>query len=145
MTTRPHRGWPPEGYLVNDTPRFADYRERLADAFAELGLQVGGWRLFQASSYGGPRLRPARCEGGASRAVSRRFRHDRISDPTNERREYGGAAVRRQWRDYDLWLVTNELDGRRLVKAIEQVCTGGVEHLRPELLAIAGRQPNGPG
>lgn len=66
------------------------------------------------------------------------FRHDRISDPTNECQEYSGAAKRRQWQDYDYWLVTNELDGQRLVKAIEQTCMGGVVHMNPDLVRLAG-------
>ena len=40
------------------SPTFAGYRERLADGFRELGLHIVDWKLFQASSYGVPQLRP---------------------------------------------------------------------------------------
>ncbi len=40
------------------SPIFAGYRERLGDGFREVGLHVVEWKLFHASSYGVPQLRP---------------------------------------------------------------------------------------
>jgi DNA (cytosine-5)-methyltransferase 1 len=39
-------------------PRFAGYRGRIEDAFAELGYEHMGWRLLNASDFGVPQLRP---------------------------------------------------------------------------------------
>ena len=38
--------------------RFDDYRDRIEDAFEDLGYEHMGWRLLNASDYGVPQLRP---------------------------------------------------------------------------------------
>ena len=38
--------------------RFEEYRRELTQSFTQLGYDVAGWRLIQASDYGVPQLRP---------------------------------------------------------------------------------------
>ncbi len=66
------------------------------------------------------------------------FRHDRISDVTNECQSYLGAAVQRQWMDLRYYLVTNELSGQRLNKVLEQPCVKALVHLNPDIVRLAG-------
>lgn len=61
------------------------------------------------------------------------IRHDRVSDPTNECQEYRAAASRRQWRDLGYYVLTNELDGQRLDKLLNQPCIDGVVHVHLDL------------
>lgn len=56
------------------------------------------------------------------------IRHDRISDPTNECQEYRAAAVRRQIDPFEYFVVTNEFDGARLEKVLDQPCLEGLIH-----------------
>ena len=57
------------------------------------------------------------------------FKHDRISDPTNECQEYKAAAVRRQIMDLGYYVVTNEMSVNRLDKIIDQPCVDGLIHV----------------
>src|SRR5206468_2287601 len=54
------------------------------------------------------------------------YRHDRISEVTNECQEYKAAAVRRQVMDLGHYLVTNEFDGQRLDKVLNQPCVNAL-------------------
>ncbi len=62
------------------------------------------------------------------------IRHDRISDPTNECQEYKAAAVRRQMVGFRYFVVTNELDGQRLDKILNQPCVDGLVHIHLPLV-----------
>lgn len=53
-------------------------------------------------------------------------RHDRMSDITNECQEYKAAAVRRQNMNLKHYVVTNELDGQRTDKVLNQPCIDGL-------------------
>jgi hypothetical protein len=53
-------------------------------------------------------------------------RHDRMSDVTNECQEYKAAAVRRQYMDLQHFVITNEMDGQRSDKIINQPCIDGL-------------------
>jgi hypothetical protein len=57
------------------------------------------------------------------------YRHDRISDVTNECQEYKGAAVRRQNMRLRYYLFTNEFDGQRLDKVLNQPCVDALVHI----------------
>ena len=53
-------------------------------------------------------------------------RHDRMSDVTNECQEYKGAAVRRQNMNLQHFVITNEMDGQRSDKILNQPCIDGL-------------------
>jgi hypothetical protein len=57
------------------------------------------------------------------------YRHDRISDVTNECQEYKGAAVRRQNMHLGYYLFTTEFDGQRLDKVLNQPCVDALVHV----------------
>lgn len=57
------------------------------------------------------------------------IRHDRISDPTNECTQYKAAAINRQIMDLTYLVATNETDGQRLDKVINQPCVDGLVHV----------------
>lgn len=57
------------------------------------------------------------------------IRHDRISDPTNECTQYKAAAINIQLMDLFYCLVTNELDGKRLDKVLNQPCVDALVHV----------------
>ena len=40
------------------SPRFAPYRQRIGEALSDMGFQVMGWKLHNASDFGVPQLRP---------------------------------------------------------------------------------------
>ena len=40
------------------SPRFHDYRQRISDELTEMGYEVMGWKLHNASDFGVPQLRP---------------------------------------------------------------------------------------
>ena len=70
------------------------------------------------------------------------YRHDRISDVTNECQEYKAAAARRQFSDFGYYLVTNEFDARRLEKVINQPCVDALVHVHlPLALEVTGGTP----
>lgn len=71
------------------------------------------------------------------------FRHDRVSDPTNECVAYTTAigqqrmlGARSPTDPFDYWVVTNELNGMRLNKLLSQNCPTGVVHLQPEFVRL---------
>lgn len=53
-------------------------------------------------------------------------RHDRMSDVTNECQQYKQAAVQQQNMDLQHFVVTNELDGQRTDKILDQRCIDGL-------------------
>lgn len=53
-------------------------------------------------------------------------RHDRMSDVTNECQEYKAAAVRRQNMTLQHFVITNEVDGQRTDKLLNQPCIDGL-------------------
>lgn len=53
-------------------------------------------------------------------------RHDRMSDITNECQEYKAAAIRRQNMTLQHFVITNEMDGQRSDKVINQPCIDGL-------------------
>jgi hypothetical protein len=53
-------------------------------------------------------------------------RHDRMSDITNECQEYKAAAVRRQNMHLQHFVITNEMDGQRSDKILNQPCVDGL-------------------
>jgi len=57
------------------------------------------------------------------------YRHDRISDVTNECQEYKAAAMKRQNMGLKYYLVTNEFDGQRLDKVLNQPCVDALVHI----------------
>jgi hypothetical protein len=61
------------------------------------------------------------------------IRHDRISDPTNECTSYKAAAVQQQIMDLRYIVVTNEMDGQRLDKILNQPCVDTLVHVHLEL------------
>lgn len=67
------------------------------------------------------------------------FKHDRISDPTNECQEYKAAAVRRQIMDMEYFVVTNEMSVSRLDKIINQPCVNQLVHVH--LPGVAKLEP----
>ena len=46
------------------SPRFHDYRQRISDELTEMGYEVMGWELHNASDFGVPQLRPRRARSG---------------------------------------------------------------------------------
>jgi hypothetical protein len=67
------------------------------------------------------------------------YRHDRISDVTNECQEYKAAAVRRQQMGLGYFLVTSEFDPQRLDKVLNQPCVDGLVHVHLDLATeVAG-------
>jgi hypothetical protein len=67
------------------------------------------------------------------------FRHDRISDPTNECQEYKGAAINRQIMDLGMYVVTNEMSVSRLDKVLNQPCVDALVHVH--LPAVEQAEP----
>jgi hypothetical protein len=53
-------------------------------------------------------------------------RHDRMSDVTNECQEYKAAAVKRQNMKLLHFVITNEIDGQRTDKILNQPCVDGL-------------------
>jgi hypothetical protein len=53
-------------------------------------------------------------------------RHDRMSDVTNECQQYKQAAVQQQNMDLRHFVITNELDGQRTDKILNQPCIDGL-------------------
>jgi hypothetical protein len=93
-----------------------------------------------------------RTENGRPRAIVSckwSIRHDRISDPTNECTQYKSAAVQQQLMNLYYCVVTNEMDGQRLDKVLNQPCVDALVHVNLDLameltnggtpLMIAGR------
>jgi hypothetical protein len=66
------------------------------------------------------------------------YKHDRISDPTNECVQYKAAAVQQQIMDLKYYVLTNELSVSRLDKVIEQPCVDGLVHVHLPSVAEAG-------
>ena len=57
------------------------------------------------------------------------IRHDRISDPTNECTQYKSASIQRQEMNLLYFVVTNEVDGQRLDKILNQPCVDALVHV----------------
>jgi hypothetical protein len=57
------------------------------------------------------------------------IRHDRISEPTNECTAYKGAAIQQQIMNLRYYVITNEMDGQRLDKVLDQPCVDGLVHV----------------
>lgn len=62
------------------------------------------------------------------------IRHDRISDPTNECTAYKSAAIQRQMMNLRYFVITNELDGQRLDKILNQPCVDALVHVHLDLV-----------
>jgi hypothetical protein len=62
------------------------------------------------------------------------IRHDRISEPTNECTVYKGAAIQHQIMNLKYYVITNEMDGQRLDKELDQKCVDGLIHIHLELV-----------
>lgn len=61
------------------------------------------------------------------------FRHDRVSDPTNECIAYRSAATQQSRHDlFRYYVFTSETYGRRLDKLLNQPCISGLIHTRLE-------------
>lgn len=67
------------------------------------------------------------------------IRHDRISDPTNECTQYKRAAVEQQIMDLRHFVITNELDGQRADKVLNQPCIDGLVMVHLPLVQSIGR------
>jgi hypothetical protein len=57
------------------------------------------------------------------------IRHDRISDPTNECTQYKRASIQFQEMDLLYFVMTNEIDGQRLDKVLNQPCVDALVHV----------------
>jgi hypothetical protein len=57
------------------------------------------------------------------------IRHDRVSDPTNECTAYKAAAVQQNVMDLRYFVVTNEMNVKRLDKILNQPCVDGLVHV----------------
>jgi hypothetical protein len=57
------------------------------------------------------------------------IRHDRISDPTNECTQYKSASIQLQQMNLLYFVVTNEVDGQRLDKVLDQPCVDALVHV----------------
>lgn len=57
------------------------------------------------------------------------YKHDRISDPTNECQQYKSAAVQQQLMDLKMYVVTSEMSVTRLDKVLNQPCIDGLVHV----------------
>lgn len=66
------------------------------------------------------------------------IRHDRVSESTNECSAYRGAALTRGIPDLRYYVVTNELDGQRLGKILNQGCVTALVHVHLELVNEVG-------
>jgi hypothetical protein len=62
------------------------------------------------------------------------IRHDRISDPTNECTAYKAAAIQHQIMHLRYYVVTNEMDPRRLDKVLTQPCVDCLVHVHLDLV-----------
>lgn len=65
------------------------------------------------------------------------YKHDRISDPTNECHQYKAAAVQASIMDLKFFVLTNELSVARLDKVIEQPCVDGLIHVHLPTVALS--------
>lgn len=65
-------------------------------------------------------------------------RHDRMSDVTNECQEYKAAAIRRQNMKLLHFVITNEVDGQRTDKILNQPCVDGLILVHLPLLQELG-------
>jgi hypothetical protein len=65
-------------------------------------------------------------------------RHDRMSDVTNECQEYKAAAIRRQNMQLQHFVITNEVDGQRTDKILNQPCVDGLILVHLPLLRELG-------
>jgi hypothetical protein len=115
---------------------------RWGDQRFEYAEEVETKKHFPGISMPGRSERPkvdvlARVNGtGRPRAVMSckwSIRHDRISDPTNECTSYKAAAIQQQIMDLKYLVVTNELDGQRLDKILNQPCVDTLVLVRLEL------------
>src|SRR5687768_9577518 len=66
------------------------------------------------------------------------YKHDRISDPTNECQQYKSAAIQQQIMDLRMYVVTSEMSVARLDKVLNQPCIDGLVHV----LAGSGKSRN---
>jgi hypothetical protein len=65
-------------------------------------------------------------------------RHDRMADVTNECREYKAAAIRLDITDLQHFVITNELDGQRTDKILNQECISGLVMVHLPLAQVMG-------
>lgn len=65
-------------------------------------------------------------------------RHDRMSDVTNECQEYKAAAIKRQNMKLQHFVITNEVDGQRTDKILNQPCVDGLVLVHLPLLRELG-------
>ena len=65
-------------------------------------------------------------------------RHDRISEVTNECQQYKAAAVQQQNVDLRHFAITNELDGQRTDKILNQPCIDGLVMVHLPLATTIG-------
>ncbi len=110
-------------------PRFKYEEEQKATKWFP-GIQMHGRSAT-------PSVDVAVTRGGIPRGVVSSkwsIRHDRISDPTNECTSYKSAAVQQQLMDLSYFVITNELDGQRLDKVINQPCVDGLIHVHLDLV-----------
>ena len=67
------------------------------------------------------------------------YKHDRISDPTNECQQYKAAAMNLQIMDLKMYVVTSEMSVTRLDKVLNQPCIDGLVHVH--LPAVEKAEP----
>ena len=67
------------------------------------------------------------------------YKHDRISDPTNECQQYKSAAIQQQLMDLEMYVVTSEMSVSRLDKVLNQPCIDGLVHVH--LPAVEQAEP----
>jgi hypothetical protein len=70
------------------------------------------------------------------------YKHDRISDPTNECQQYKAAAMNLQIMDLKMYVVTSEMSVARLDKVLNQPCIDGLVHVH--LPAVEKAEPYSP-
>ncbi len=95
--------------------------------------EVSAWNWFPGIQMPGRSTKPkidvmARTEDKVRVIISCKWsgRHDRMSDVTNECQEYKGAAVKRQNMTLQHFVITNEVDGQRTDKILNQPCIDGL-------------------
>lgn len=110
------------------SPRFTYYEESLATKWFP-GIQMPGRSTT-------PYIDVLAANGLPRAVISCKwsYRHDRISDVTNECQEYKAAAVRRQIPNFGYYLVANDFDARRIEKVISQPCVDALVHVHLLLL-----------
>lgn len=95
--------------------------------------EVPAWNWFPGIQMPGRSAKPkidvmARTDDKVRVIISCKWsgRHDRMSDVTNECQEYKAAAVKRQNMTVQHFVITNELDGQRTDKILNQPCIDGL-------------------